>query len=196
MAGRIGPETRIPGEALEVRDVELPARLQREDAKAEQARLGLEDDPVLLIRHVQRVGAARQMGQEPARTVERQRSDELLLAIHVEEAGVVLQHHDFVPVPYAVLRSLPGAGAGDEATRHGLGAEVDGEPGNRADRREPERGGADPHSAPHFCNSASNLGSDAASAASASSKSHRSRSGSSISFETARTSTAGTPASS
>src|SRR4029078_1868300 len=86
-----------------------------------------------------------------------------------------------------------GADARDETAWNLVGAVVDGQGGHRGDRGKGERGRPNPDAA-HRASLASSLGNASSSAASASSKRQRARSGSSISLDTARTSTAGTPA--
>src|SRR6185436_2475388 len=107
-----------------------------------------------------------------------------------EETRGTAEEDDLVTMRSGVRRRPPGADARDETAWNLVGAVVDGQAGHRG---KGERGRPNPDAA-HRASSASSLGNASSSAASASSKRQRARSGSSISLDTARTSTAGTPA--
>src|SRR5207244_3533043 len=133
-------------------------------------------------------------GSEPLRLRETQRPEQTLPPIHVEEARGAIEDHDLVAVRRTVCRWAPGFRSRHEAARNLLSAEVHRQTGDDTNDDHCERGRSQPHPR-HPASAESSLGRAASRAASASLKRQRSRSCSSISLETARTSTADTPAS-
>src|SRR5262249_41967364 len=134
-------------------------------------------------------------GGDVARVVEAELRDEPMLVVDREEAGGTAREDDCKALRLPLRRWMPSRDARDSAGRRFRGAVVGRQPCDDADNDERQGARTQPD-APRQRSSARRRGSDCSSAASASSKRQRPRSGSSISFETARTSRAGTPASS
>ena len=106
---RVGPEARVPGEALEARDVELLLRAQVEDTDAEQPALRLVGDAVLAVLDA---ATCRTLSGRPARATspapERAHrpggaSDPCRRSTRSRE------DHDLVAMRSAVCRRPPGA---------------------------------------------------------------------------------------
>src|SRR5437763_3748127 len=125
---------------------------------------------------------------------ELQIADEVVFVVHVEEAERAVGDDDLEMVSRPIRRRLPLGDAAEQAGWDLFRAEVDRQPRDdgAAEQNEPGRAKYDP---PRHASAASTRGTASASTANASSKRHRERSASPTRFDTARSSTAGTPAS-